>query len=171
MFAAMSHSPTRLDFKPFAPAQRPLSWLPAVEPVLSHSLPFASLSAYELVQHQYADQGIGFEGAIALLPSNSSFYEQSPQIVLMPTSQRRSIVITLLRPLQRVALRLRSYRDIRLSALDASGHCLAHCKTLRHRYAEDQRKAPLEELVFEGRNVHSLVVESLAPFTLESFSF
>lgn len=171
MFAAMSHSPTLADFKPFAPAQRPVSWLPAVEPAPSYSLAFARLSAYELVQHQYADQGIVFEGAIALLPSNSSFYEQSPQIVLMPTSQRRSIVITLSRPLQRVALRVRGYRDICLSALDASGHCVAHCRTLRHRYAVDQSKAPLEELILEGRSVHSLVVESLSPFTLESFSF
>ncbi|MBD0268318.1 MAG: hypothetical protein ICV77_08490 [Cyanobacteria bacterium Co-bin8] len=134
------------------------------------SLPFHRLTPFESVREQFAERGVVFEGAIALTPSNPSFYSQVPRIVLMPIAQRHAITITLKDQRPRISLKVRGYKDIRLTALDNSGHCLAHCKTFRYRYAEHD-KAPLEELTVESRRTGGLILESSAPFVLESFSF
>ncbi|HEY9737587.1 MAG TPA: hypothetical protein V6D06_14935 [Trichocoleus sp.] len=139
-------------------------------PAHRRSLPFHRLIPFEAVKEQYADWGIVFKGAIALTPSNPSFYSRGPRVVLMPVSHRHAITITLNQPLPRITLQVRGYQDIRLSALDRNGHCVTHCKTFRYRHAE-HHKAPLEELTIEGRRTYELVLESSGPFVLESFSF
>jgi hypothetical protein len=139
-------------------------------PVQRRSLPFHELTPFESVREQFADCGIVFEGAIALAPSNPSFYSRIPRVVLMPIAHRHAITITLKSRLPRITLKVRGYKDIRLTALDGSGHCLAHCKTFRYRYAETH-KAPLEELTIEGRRASGLILESSAPFVLEALSF
>lgn len=135
-----------------------------------HSLPFHRLTPFEAVKDQYAEWGIAFKDAIALTPSNPSFYSRGPRVVLMPVSHRHTITIALSQPFPRITLQVRGYQDIRLSALDRNGHCLTHCKTFRYRHAA-HHKAPLEELTIEGRRTYELVLESSAPFVLEAFSF
>lgn len=134
------------------------------------NLPFHRLSPFQIVSDQYADWGVLFEGAIAFLPSNPSFYSRVPRLVLMPTTNRRSITLTLQQPFSRITFHVRGYSDIRLSGLDSSGHCITHCKTFRYRYVE-HHKAPLEKLTVEGRNLSTLILESSAPFVLEALSF
>lgn len=167
MLAAMSSFPS-----PFGSEEQNLEPSPSPPPAATNrqSLPFQRLMPYELVKDQYQEWGITFEGAIALPPSNPSFYNRTSEIVLMPLSGRRSITLTLKNPPPRITVQVRGYRDIQLSALDHSGHCITHCKTFRFRYAE-HHKAPLEELTVENRHTHGLILESSAPFVLESVCF
>ncbi|HEY9764321.1 MAG TPA: hypothetical protein V6D07_17470 [Trichocoleus sp.] len=160
---------TPLHLPPQEPGCSARSTRQSLKKRICQNLPFHKLSPFETVRDQYADWGVQFEGAIALFPSNPSFYSRVPRLVLMPTTERRSITLTLKKPLSRIVFCVRGYYDIRLSALDSTGHCITHCKTFRYRYGE-RHKAPLEQLTVDGRNIASLILESSAPFILESLS-
>lgn len=166
----ISRSPERLGLPLSLPAG---NFLPTLArpllPVKHSPLPFHRLAPFEQVQGQFADWGVWFEGTIALFPSNPNFFNPSPQLVLMPSARRRSMTITLQQPRPQLTLQVRGYRDIRLSALDRSGHCITHCQT-RGSYTPEPHKAPLEILTIAGHRTHHVILESSSPFVLESLS-
>ncbi len=107
MFSSTNFQPTGLkptDLKPTSPFSAPHRVPDALLDTLMkgqraadfsealqsrYPLNFQPLAAFEPVEQQFSHQGVTFDGAIALAPSNPKFIEQPGQKVVMPIGQHR----------------------------------------------------------------------------------
>ncbi len=129
------------------------------------SLTWSKLRPFESVTDQYSDQGLTFDSATALSPSNPRFRSESDSLVLVPTGNRRSIKIVGQTALHQVRAKVRGAQTVTITALSTNGPRLAHrcSRTLA------PGKGPLPEhlLTVSAAEIGAVVLYSSRPFTLE----
>ncbi|WP_080807343.1 hypothetical protein [Halomicronema hongdechloris] len=126
---------------------------------------FHRLAPFERVTHQFHEWGLCFDGAIVILPSNSSFIEGAQKLVVVPS--RRTIAINLQAPVDQATVWVRGYQSIHLSALDRDGHCLALSFTEAASANCPPQPACLQKISINVAGIYRLVLESKSSFVLE----
>jgi len=139
------------------------------------SLNFQGLSTFEVITQQFSQQGITFERAIALAPSNPKFIEQPGQKILMPMGQSQSTakhqMLLQLQPMvTQISMAGRSTQPILLEVLDVDGTVVAvqngvMCplpQSLQH----DTSRLPSQVFKLEPLANACLRLSAKAPFVL-----
>ena len=135
---------------------------------------FQYLSSFEVVTDQYQEWGLQFEGAIALTPSNPSFSSESGAVVLMPEAGRKMVKIHLHRAIHHLTIGVRGAGIVNFIALGENGHCLTRCSIDGPRSLTGKHTPthlPQQQFDIAAQRLTVLIVESDAPFIIESVSF
>jgi len=146
-----------------------------VLPINSHRfIEFHGLAPFERVTHQFHEWGLSFDGAVVIVPSNSSFIGETQKLVAVPAASNRHITINLQTPVHQATVWVRGYRSIHLSALDKDGHCLALSLTdslvPKNTLPSGSyyQSISLQKMAIEVSGIHRLVLESKSSFVLEA---
>lgn len=138
-------------------------------------LDFEDLSAFEIVKDQYRHQGIRFEHAIALEPSNPAFPLINGSRVLMPVAEQTCITLHFKQPVQHIGAWVTSARTINLTAFDTEGRQVGRVSLGPFSYLalspQHTAQFPQQILQIKGRAIAKVVFESSAPFTLDNLFF
>jgi hypothetical protein len=151
---------------------QPFSHLPAADLL---ELDFADLPVFESVQDRYQDQGIRFEGAIALRPSNPAFPVE-PDAIVLASEGRQSKIAVRFEPLrQRVGANVTATQRVKLTLWNHKNEPIAEQWAGTIQYVQGQATANESfaqyrmELIQE--NIARVEFSSDAPFILHNFFY
>jgi hypothetical protein len=134
-------------------------------------LPIVWLENFERVTDQFAAFGVGFADAIAVRPSNPRFSPATNAIQVMPCNRRKSIKMSLSRPVTQLQLSLMGSTPITVSAFNAEGHCVALAETATPVLSEHQPHYPEQTLTLDTKTAAFICLESKVPFMLTRLAF
>ena len=141
----------------------------------SVQLNFQNLSAFERVTDQYANQGVRFDGAIALEPSNPLFQTRVGKLVLMPISNQACFSAQFHGDLRQVDVFVSSARPVCLNAYDAAGNLIdqvsSDWKQIFSEEGEMRNPLPIQKLELRVPNIVRIVLQSYAPFIVTGLDF
>ncbi|MBW4519493.1 MAG: hypothetical protein KME16_07300 [Scytolyngbya sp. HA4215-MV1] len=141
----------------------------------SVQLNFQNLSAFERITDQYANQGIKFDGAIALEPSNPLFQTGIGKLVLMPISNQACFSAQFNGDLRQVDVFVSSARPVCLTAYDAEGNLIDQISSdwqqIFSEEGEMRNPLPIQKLELRTANIAKIVLQSYAPFIVTGVDF
>lgn len=129
-------------------------------------LSIAGLENFESVSNQFASLGLHFEDAIAIRPSNPRFLSNGCQMVVMSADQGKTLKVSLDADVAHTHLWLKGSQTVKVSALNAQGHCMAVAETKSARTAKSAPLYAEEGVLIDTRAAKTLRIESKAPFVL-----
>lgn len=136
-------------------------------------LTFDDLKPYESVNSQYAVEGITFEGAIAIEPSNPVFSPQPGQVGLIPTSGRTDITVHFKHPQRQVSALVIGARQVKLTAYRRN-RVLAQVSQGDYQYlasdTEQTKPLPTHQLDLIEDGITKVVIDSAGPFVMNTLS-
>jgi hypothetical protein len=166
-------SPDPLPSSPIA-FEIAMAQVPPAETELIH-LEFNQLGTFEPVQEQFWEQGVRFEGAIALQPSNPAFQADNNSPSVMPITGRSNITVHFRQPRQTVGAVVTAPRQITVTAFDQNDNLLGQQRAGSPKYL--QQKAgqaeifPRHHLELLAQGAVKVVLSSTAPFILQEFFY
>ena len=174
MKQVFSHaSPDPLPSSPIA-FEIAMAKVPPAETELIH-LEFDELGSFEPVQEQFWDQGVRFEGAIALQPSNPAFQASTNTPSVMPMTGRSNITVHFRQPRQTVGAVITAPRQITVTAFDRDDNLLGQQRAGSPKYlqqkAEQTETFPRHCLELLAEGAVKIVLSSTAPFILQEFFY
>ncbi len=138
-------------------------------------LDFEELAAFEPVGDRYANLGIHFMGAVALMPSNPAFPPHSGSLVLMPVANQLGITVELRRPARLLGAFAIGSKPVRLTAFDKDNNRIARAGTEvsgeNSRIGHRLLALPHYRLEVQARNIVKAIFDSAAPFILDDVFF
>jgi hypothetical protein len=130
----------------------------AVGRPLQMQLNLEDLACFEVVNRQFQEQGVIFENAIALHPSNPAFPPRSGRNVLMGAPKNGLIEARFLAPMSAVGGFVTSSRRTVLSAYDYHNQLIAEVELTAANLANSDSSLPANaELSLMARNIHRIV--------------
>lgn len=174
MKQVFSHaSPDPLPPSPIA-FEIALAEVPPAETELVH-LEFNELGTFEPVQEQFWEQGVRFEGAIALQPSNPAFQADTHSPGMMPMTGRSNITVHFRQPRQTVGAVVTAPRQITVTAFDQNDNLLGQQRAGSPKYlqqkAEQTEVFPRHHLELLAKGAVKVVLSSTAPFIVQEFFY
>jgi len=137
---------------------------------------FDERALYEEIQHQYADLGVAFQGAIALQPSNPLFLQGcSGQRVIAPKTSDRGITVQFRQSVRTVKVQVCSASPVQLAVFDGQGRCMSHIRGGQryHLGPSTDLEVPLphHELTLEGEAIARAVLTANTTFIVDRVAF
>lgn len=181
-------SPKSEAFKPRAHAvnAKPALWSSLCQPgapaeITRHGqvqLSFEGLTEFESVRNQYRHQGVVFDGAIAIYPSNPAFQSQSPTLALVPATTNLTVTLYFRHPVRQVGALVTGAKPVHLRIFDKGDRLLAHhsighrqslqpCRTKATRLSSSSY--PQHRLAIEAEGIAKAIFEADSPFLLNQF--
>ena len=132
-------------------------------------LPLQTLSPLERVSQQFVDQGIVFEHAIALIPSNPAFIASPGRQVIMPTGNHHRLALVLQQQEGSLTIAGRCTRAISLEAVDSSGQLVGHYVDKSFtKPSPSHRLLPCQTIRIDNlAQIEQIQISARTPFTLE----
>ncbi|MEB3233410.1 MAG: hypothetical protein VKJ64_20550 [Leptolyngbyaceae bacterium] len=136
-----------------------------------------TLTNFERVTEQFLDQGIRFENAIALYPSNPAYPEANmDMIALMGAPKQGFMDTTFLQPIRQIEVCVTSSRPLAMTAFNGQNQVLTQTETKGNNLANHPRAMldPHIRLGLQTKNalIHQVIFRcSGGNFTLSHFSF
>ncbi|HEY9646878.1 MAG TPA: hypothetical protein V6C88_10930 [Chroococcidiopsis sp.] len=162
--------PIAIDFNPGSGTIAPHR--PSPEWVI---LDLQRLTAFETVEGQYKSEGVWFEGAIALYPSNSAFSPRPGALSLLPIAGRSNMVAHFAQPRQQVNASLTGARQVTVTAYDHANRVLAKHSAGNRNYVSSQPAQttafPQHEMKLSSHGIAKVTFDSDAPFTLDAIAY
>lgn len=136
-------------------------------------LDLEALNCFEVVERQFENQGVIFNNAIALAPSNPAFPSKSGRIVIMGAPKSGAIEVSFLQPVQLVNSLVTSSRRTVICAYNEQGEQIAEVETLGPNLAGSPSLIPPNaELIVNVPNIHRLTFYAFdGHITLAGFYF
>ena len=136
-------------------------------------LDLEDLTCFEVVNRQFQPQGIIFENAIALHPSNPAFPPRSGRNVLMGAPKPGVIEASFLHPMSAVGGFVTSSRRTVLSAYDYNNQLIAEVELATANLANSHASIPANaELLVTANNIHRVVFYAFGGhLTVDDISF
>jgi len=145
----------------------------AVAQPLQVQLDLENLACFEVVKHQFQQQGVIFENAIALQPSNPAFPPRSGKNVLMGAPKNGLIEARFLHPMSAVGGFVTSSRRTVLSAYDYHNQLIAEVELAAANLANSHARISANaELSLTASNIHRVVFYAFGGhLTVDDISF
>ncbi|MEP0870951.1 hypothetical protein NDA01_14175 [Trichocoleus desertorum AS-A10] len=136
-------------------------------------LDLGNLACFEVVNHQFQHQGVIFDNAIALWPSNPAFPPRSGTTVLMGAPKTGLIEAKFLHPVSSVSGFVTSPRCTVLSAYDHNDQLIAVAELTEGNLANSNSSLPANaELFLTASNIYRVVFSTFGShLTLDDISF
>ena len=136
-------------------------------------LDLEDLACFEVVNHQFQKQGVVFQNAIALHPSNPAFPPRSGRNVLMGAPKPGVIEARFLHPMSAVGGFVTSSRRTVLSAYDYNNQLIAEVELATANLANSHAAIPANaELFLTANNIHRVVFYAFGGhLTVDDISF
>lgn len=134
-------------------------------------LNFEDLAAFEPVGDRYANLGVHFTGAVALMPSNPAFPPRSGSQVLMPVANQLGITVELRHPARRVGAFAIGSQPVKITAFDKDNNRIDRAGTEASCEISRTGQQPHHRLEVQGRDIVKVVFDSAAPFILDDVFF
>ena len=136
-------------------------------------LDLEDLPCFEVVNDQFQRQGVIFDNAIALCPSNPAFPPRSGRNVLMGSPKNGLIEAKFLYPMSVISGFVTSSRRTVLSAYDANDQVIAEVELAEANLANSHSSLPPNvELFLAAPNIHRIVFYAFGGhLTLDDISF
>jgi hypothetical protein len=136
-------------------------------------LDLEDLPCFEVVRDQFQSQGVVFNNAIALCPSNPAFPPRSGKNVLMGAPKNGLIEARFLYPMSVVSGFVTSSRRTVLSAYDADDRLIAEVELAEANLANSTSSlSPNTELYLTAKNIHRVIFYAFGGhLTVDDISF
>ncbi|MBD1860763.1 hypothetical protein H6F72_03660 [Trichocoleus sp. FACHB-46] len=136
-------------------------------------LDLENLACFEVVNYQFQHQGVIFDNAIALWPSNPAFPPRSGTTVLMGAPKTGLIEAKFLHPVSSVSGFVTSPRCTVLSAYDHNDQLIAVAELTEGNLANSNSSLPANaELFLTASNIYRVVFSTFGShLTLDDISF